>query len=336
MSGGSVVPGDPGTLRNSAHDWRSTRHPDLDLDLPVALVPLGTRATGATGGRSVWLVAGLVLLGFAAGIAVRDRVEEPADPVGNMLSATVSLREVLLAPAASAVLVVEIQNRDDVRRVADGVRVAGPGTIGTSVPISVDLPPNGQGLVPVTVALSCTSAPPQQPDLAVEIRLRTATSARALTIRDLVALPVGRLAQSGGLCAAADATFPLGWRAMVRPTTWDPTGDHVHVVALGLPPEASLLAQVQTNGIPLEILAATVGSDHSLDLSVRPGVTCTAQTPHPIVLTGLELLLLGPDGMVQAYLPLGPAFADWMMEAFVRACPAHPDGPSSVRLDFAG
>jgi hypothetical protein len=281
------------------------------------------------------LVAAAVA-GVLAGTLLSSAGTPPPPPVPGRLLAVLQLRGVVLDPQPSAVLQLTVQNAGGVRQVIDDVSVSGGGVPGVVVPIGHDLPSRSEDATQITVPLGCGRGRAGG-TVTAQVRLREMSSGPKLTTATVRAQPVGRLGDDGALCSAADLDLPQGWREPARATSWTLSGDTVHVAVAGLPTDVTDLVSVQADGVllPSSGIGAITGGTADLELT-PPTPGCRDGGTRPVAPTGLQLLVLGPKGLRFAYLPLGPSVAEWLMDAYVKACPSRPQGPSAVRTGLQG
>jgi len=283
------------------------------------------------------LLAVVALLGLVAGAALRSSVVSPARTVEAHVFATLDLRSVVLAPQPRALLELTLKNVGDESLIADTATVAGGGVVTTGVLIGQNLAPRGQGVTAsVVVPLRCGPGARAADPVTTRIELRVAASGPPTPGSVVSAVPQGRVSEAGGLCAAAEAELPQGWREVAHAAAWSLTGGRLDLTVDSLPHDATALVGVQADGVllpwpdsPPPILA---GSVHLVLDPPQQG--CQDTGAREVVPTGLQLLFEGQDGMRFSYVPVGAAVAGWLMDAYTRTCPSRPAGPSAVRPGF--
>jgi hypothetical protein len=318
----------------------------LEVDLDDVAEPTRTDAAGspvpralATSARhpfrAALVTAGLV--GVLTGTVLSSSSAPPAPALPSQQVAVMSLRSVVLAPRPSAVLQLSLENDGDVHQIADQVTISGGGLVGAPVQVGHDVPPQGRDDATLTVPLQCG---PGQAGGAVSatVRLREVSTSPVLTTSDIPVVTVGKLAHAGAVCAAADDVLPYGWREQAHVVRWSLTGTTVDLTVSGLPSDVTDLVSVQADGVFLPAPSGT-GAVRSGQLTVSltpPSPGCRDGGVRPVAPTGLQLLVIGAGGMRYSYVPIGPPIAGWLMDAYVRACPSNPNGPSAVRTGFEG
>lgn len=296
---------------------------DRWLDLDVAPAARGSRPAPS---RRVVVTAVLALVaGFGgAGIAVEGRAE-PARTAPPAV-ATVRLDTVVLSPVPSAILVLRVDNLGSTPQQVIRVRVAAGGARSTVVPVGAAAPVGDSLVVPLTVPLDCS-------DTAASNDRTTVTAELGGTAETVEAVGVGRAGQFGGLCAAADSTLPGGWRSPARAAAWSIADGVVDLTVTGLAAEATRIVWVEADGVllPQSRTAPTVRGGTARLQFVAPAPGCRDGGVRPVVATGLEVHVETPTGLRGAYVPVGAALGQWLMDAFVAACPSLPGGPAAVR-----
>lgn len=307
---------------------RAERWIDLDAGPPPA--PVRRRPVGLA------LVAAAVVGGALAGavLASTGRAELPPAPPPTV--AVMTLDTLVLDPVPSAVLALRVDNLGRTRQVVREVHVSGGGAADAVLPIGQELPVGGGLDTRVVVALRCGASPAADAArISATVRVTSADGAGPATARpDIPAVSVGRAARLGGICAAADAVLPGGWRTPARVTGQRMDGGELDLTVGGLTADATRIVWIEADGVLLP--------QSRLDPAVRNGsarLRLPAPTPgcrdsglRPVVPTGLQLHLATPGGLRSAYAPVGAMVAQWMMDAYLRACPGSPAGPPAMPL----
>ena len=227
-----------------------------------------------------------------------------------------------------------IRNVGDDSLIADTATVAGGGLVTTGVPIGQNLAPRGDGATAhVVVPLRCGPGEHAAEPVTTRIALRIAASGPPGPGSFVSAVPRGRVADPGGLCAAAEAALPQGWRDLSHAAAWSLIGARLNLTVDRLPADATALVGVQADGV---LLPSSDGPPPVVNGSVHlvldpPQQGCQDTGARDVVPTGLQILFEGRDGMRFSYVPVGAAVAGWLMDAYERNCPSRPGGPSSVR-----
>jgi hypothetical protein len=315
-----------------------TTRPDepVDLDAVAAVRPAPRHRLRYRTVSAALAVGGLLAGALLAGIEVGGRAG-----TGQLL-ATLDLRGIVLSNRPVAVLVLTLLDVGDAPVLADEVAVSGAGLVPTTRPLARTIRPDVLASVSVEVPLSCTrqdgAGLPARAFVTTRPARGTAAppSGRSATTE---AAPVGRLMRQGGLCSAADEALPAGWQEQATATSWSSGTDGILTVDVaGLPANVSDVFAIQADGVIVPVPDAPVAvrsGTATLRLGV-PGTDCQAVGTHPLVPTGLQLLVHSDDISRFVYVPVDLAVADWMMQAFVASCPQSPGGPSAVRPLLGG
>jgi hypothetical protein len=249
-----------------------------------------------------------------------------------------TLDTVVLDPVPSAVFVLHVDNLGGVPQVVREVHVSGGGAADVVLPIGQDLPVGGAVDASVVVALGCgasSAADAARISATVSVTAADGAGTRPATPQpDVRAVGVGRAARLGGLCAAADAVLPGGWRTPARVTGQRVDGGDLELTVGGLPAGATQIVWIEADGVllPQSRLDPAVRSGSARLRLPAPTPGCRDSGARPVVPTGLQLHLATPDGLRSAYAPVGAVVAQWLMDAYLRACPATPAGPAATAL----
>ena len=299
---------------------------DVTLDLDAAAPPRAPRRRPS------------LLLGVAAAVAAlvgastasAGKVDLP--PALPSTVATMTLDGVVLDPAPTAVLVLSLHNAGTTTQIAQEVRVEGGGTRGKTAPIGQEIAPGATVTARIGVPLGCPDRLPALERVSATVHVRPAHRGAGDTV-DLAVVGVGRAAQLGGLCSAADAALPEGWRLAATASTWQFVDGDLELTVTGLPADAARLMWVEADGVlvPQSRLDPAI-RDRTARIRVpAPAPGCRDSGVRAVVPTGLQLHVETPGGLRAVYVPIGAEFSQWLMDAFVRSCPSRPDGPPAVR-----
>lgn len=300
---------------------------DLDLDAAPAVRPARRRPfrTALIAAAALGAVAGAALAGSTV-----DAPFHPPPATGAVLI----LDNVALSPNPVAVLRLTLENHGRKGQVAEEVTVSGGGILPTTSRLGRSLAPDVATDSRITVPLDCPAGQTFSGTVTAVIHLRTPGLRGGAT--EIRAVPAGRASEIGGLCSAADAGLPSGWRTTAHATTWKLSGQDLDLVVTDLPRGVEGLVAVEADGVllpPPRIVPG--GAAGSLHLVVGPPVPgCRDGGLRPVVPTGLQLRVRTGTGLGSVYVPLGASLSKWLMDAYVRSCPSRPDGPSAVRTAY--
>jgi len=282
-------------------------------------------------------LVGVALLGLVAGSLLAGTASAGSGSTGQLI-ATLELRGVVLTDHPTAVLALDLQNVGDAPAVAEEVTVSGAGLVPVTQRLLLTIWPGATERTTVEATVSCSlqDGAGQPPQAAIQLHPAPGASVQeaARTSRSAVAVPVGLLARRGGLCSAADATLPEGWLTQARATGWVfGPDDSLRLDVTDLAADVTDVVAAQADGIIVPVPQAPVavhGGAVRLELGA-PGSGCQAVGNRPVVPTGLQLLVHTSEGTRFVYVAVDLTVADWLMRAFVAACPDSPGGPSAVR-----
>jgi hypothetical protein len=298
---------------------------DLDADPPRAPGPRRPHRFRA-------LLVAVCVLGAVGGASLRSAGIAPAATPPQVV-VTLALRAVTLEPAPRAVLELTLANHGDAPVQAGTASLSGGGLYAARAQVGRQLPARGSALASMIVALRCGPGERAAEPIVVRVELRAEGAEPAAGASAVTAIPVGRTADAGGLCAAAEAPLPQGWRDLSVATGWSFTGGQLQLSVADLPADATALVAVWADGVLLPLPGGPPQlHDRSAVLTIgRPQPGCRDGGTRPVVPTGFQLLVQGGEGMRYSYVPVGAAVAGWLMDAYATACPSRPDGPSAVR-----
>jgi hypothetical protein len=308
-----------------AHRW--DLDPVVDLDAAPPRPP-----TSRPAHRFQALLVAVCVLGALGGAGLRS-AGTTRPPTPPQVVVTLALRAVTLDPQPRAMFELTLANHGDLPVLAGAATLSGGGLYAVRAAVGQRLPAHGSGRAAVGVALRCGPGERAGDPIVARVEVRAEDGDRAAGGSAVTAIPVGRAADAGGLCAAAEAALPQGWRDLSRATAWGFAGDRLRLSVADLPTDVTALVAVWADGVllPLPGGPPTV-RDHSAQLLIgRPQPGCRDGGTRPVVPTGFQLLVQGDEGMRYAYVPVGAAVAGWLMDSYLAACPSRPDGPSAVR-----
>jgi hypothetical protein len=311
---------------------------DLDADPPGVVVRRREPVRLA-------VVTAAVVVGALGGAALASLSRPSLPPAPSPTVAVITLDTVVLDPVPSAVLALRVDNLGQARQLVRDVHVSGGDVADAVVAVGQELPAGGGVDARVVVPLRCDVTPAPGADrISAMVRIAaadagggvvpgaggSATSHQPATgTVDVRAVGVGRAAQLGGMCAAADAVLPGGWRSPAHVAAQRLDGDELDLAVTGLPADATRIVWIDADGILLP--------QSRLDPGIRAGTArlrvpppapgCRDTGVRPVVPTGLQLHLEGPGGLRSAYAPVGAVVAQWLMDAYGRSCPELPAGP---------
>jgi hypothetical protein len=284
------------------------------------------------------VLVALGVCGLLGGAALRATQQPPPAPQPLRVVATVGLNAVHLEPQPSADLEVHVTNRGDQRLVADTADVTGGGVATTEALLGIDLPPGGDQVATATVPLRCSPSADATVPVGVRITLRAAISGPALPDVEVAAVTTGPVADTAGLCAAADRTLPEGWRTPVRVVRSSLTAGRLTATVTDLPDGPLQVLAVQADGwlLPWSDAPPTV-RDRTVELRLDPpSPECRDGGVRPVLPTGLQVMVASASGTYPVYAAIGADAAQWLADAFAGSCPSRPNGPPAVRTAFAG
>jgi len=283
----------------------------------------------------------LAVAGLVVGAGLSGGTSAPAPPAAQLL-VTLELRGVALGDQPTAVLTVGLQNVGAETVVADEITVSGAGLVPATRRIGRTVATGAYDTATVRVPLSCSRSAGQPARGTVRLRLLPSALPHEVLAEGpstVSAVLVGYLARHGGLCSAADAALPDGWAEQARATSWTfgPQGSLLLVLG-GLPADVTDLLAAQADGVIVPVPQAPVpvqGGSATVQLGA-PRSGCRAVGARAVVPTGLQFLAHAAEGSRYVYVPIDLTVADWLMRAFVDACPDSPGGPSAVRPLLGG
>jgi hypothetical protein len=319
---GVTSPDDATDVRSRALD------PVIDLDADPPRQPGARRPS-----RFRTLLVAVCVLAALGGASLRSAEVTPA-PTPPQVVVTLALRAVTLDPQPRAVLELALSNHGEEPVLADAVALSGGGLYAARAQIGQRLLPRSSGgLASMIVALRCGPGERAAEPVVARVELRGTARDPASGGTTVTAIPVGRAADAGGLCAAAEISLPQGWRDLARATSWSLADGQLKLAVADLPTDVTALVAVWSDGLLLPLPGGpSPVRDRSVQLTIgRPQPGCRDAGTRPVVPTGFQLLVQGREGMRYSYVPVGAAVADWLMTAYVAACPSRPDGPSAVR-----
>jgi len=278
----------------------------------------------------------VALLGLVAGTLSGTR--STGSGAAGQLLVTLELRGIVLGDHPTAVLTLGLQNVGDAPTEAQEVTLSGAGLVPVTQRLLRTVWPGATDLTTVEATVSCTRQDGAGLPARAVVHLGPAPGASvpevARTPATATAVPVGLLTRTGGLCSAADATLPEGWLQEARAASWTFGPDEsLRLEVVGLPPDVTELVAAFADGVTIPVPQAPVPvrNGRATVLLGPPGSGCRAVGNRPIVSTGVQLAGHSKDGTRSAYVPVDLTVADWLMRAFVAACPDSPGGPSAVR-----
>jgi hypothetical protein len=292
--------------------------PVLDLDAP----PTGSDLPPHRHRRALAAAVLAVTAGASgAGLAVAVRPAEPA--AHSPVVASVHVETVVLNPGPTALLELQVENLGAAPSRVLQVDVQGGGSARTVVDVRQRVEGGDSLGQRLDVSLDCANPAARSERVTVTVR----TDAGAA----IDAVGVGRAGQLGGLCAAADAALPGGWRTPARASSWSIAAGVLDLVVTGLPDRATGIVSVEADGVLLPQSRTTPSVNHgAAHLQFpAPAPGCRDGGVRPTVPTGIQVLVQSPDGLATAYVPVGAALGEWLMDAFVAACPSRPNGPGT-------
>jgi hypothetical protein len=285
-------------------------------------------------------VAAACAVAAIGGAVLESATDDATSPVSPALVATVSLDAVVQNPVPAAVLLLRLDGVGPSTRLATEARVSNGGTIAIRVPVGRKVAPGEVALVRLTVPLNCGPALAASERVAVTVYVASVPGAAAgpragtsghQVIGDIRAVGSGPVGQLGGLCAAADAALPAGWRSPARVVAWRRSGDAIGLTVAGLPADAVRVAWVEADGVlfprsgPLPRVMAG-----SAQLTLGPPAPRCHSAQRQVLPTGLEVHVETPTGLRAGYVPVDSTAAQWIMEAFLTACPTPPSNRATT------
>jgi len=319
------------------HGPERGRHPDLDLDLDVRS-PARTPAPRPSPYRLA--VTAALVVGAVLGAAVGVARTSTTGPVPQAL-VTMRLQGAVLtgAPAtvgsASAVLALSVQNLGSAPLVAESLAVApGAGLRAGDFPVGWTVPPGDRRGLTLRVPLAC---PGGTQAIRATLLVRPSPedgATREGARQEAGVMILGRLAVPGGLCFGLDTFLPLGWQEPARTTAWRVDADGTaHLSVSGLAADVTDVVSAEIDDVLIPVRQGPVlvrGGRADLTLGV-PQTGCQTTASRPVIGTGIQLLVAGPEGSRYSHVPIDRTVASWLMAAFAASCPDSPSGPSAIR-----
>ena len=335
---------------------------DLDLDVRSPVRTLARRPSPYRLAVTAALVVGTVL-GAAVGVA---RTSAPV-PVARAL-VTMRLQGAVLTDAAtaprpaggsaagpvsgraSAVLALSVQNLGNAPLLAERLAVAaGAGLRAGEFPVGWTVSPGDRRSLTLRVPLACPGGTeairatllvrpsPEDGDPQGGASPAGAPPGGPIEQGGPVAADVmilGRLAIPGGLCYGLDTLLPLGWQEPARATAWRvDTDGTAHLSVGGLAPDVTDVVSAEIDDVLIPVHQGPVlVREGRADLTLGvPQTGCQTTASRPVIGTGIQLLVAGPEGSRYSHVPIDETVADWLMAAFAASCPDSPAGPSAIR-----
>ncbi len=316
----------------------------MTREAPAAEVDLDAREDRPAGARHPFaaVLAVAAVVGLVLGTSARSALREapPAEPAPT-LTATSSLRAVLLTPEPTAVLDVNVSNRGEDSMVVETLTTEWSGTRQEGGVVERVLQPRRVAVLTVRLPVACAGGGDgaQPPLVRVTTRpfaARTGvagppqeaggTQGAPASSAVVEAVPVGELARLGGVCSAADDTLPRGWRSPVPGSIVRADDAGLRLRVSGLPRAGFVFVNPDPDAGFATIAKAAPVRAGSATLDVeRPGISCD-RPPLRGLPTALPLYFSGQDGPPRPYLAqVGTGLSRWLLRQWDLAC---PDGPT--------
>lgn len=309
---------------------------DLDLDVGEPAPVRRRHPFGAA-------IALATLLGLTTGGVVAS-VTRPAPAVAasSALTASSRLQGVLLDPDPVAVVDVTVTGTGREPVTVVSVTAVGPdGARSDAGVFERVLEPGRVDTLTVRVPLTCRDRGTGQKPPVVTVGVRgpglvqgpapEGTAPEGTGGADpqgrVVADPTGRLSRIGGLCTAADAALPPGWRDRLPGRIVARSASSLTIEVSGEPPGP--LIPFMQGKLSLEPDRAQTTAGPPLRVTLFPPVVRDCSQVAGSLPTTLPMLAV-PEGRppVEVLIQVGPELAGWLLEPFRTACPIGPNDSS--------